>query len=241
MASPPSDDLMAAIACCDLDRLHSLLSDDTFDLEAPWSAPPGGVRYRGPPMLLVGAEHLRVEGVLNPGEPWTPLLLACDKGHASVVEVLLRHGVAATSRDVLGVGGQGGTLPMLFYALNSSDNGQFTDCALALLRAGAQPLLNYQIGSGATALQFACQYNRSAAVRFLIMNGARLRGHVSDTSMPRARRLSASPPGADLNLARTSGATPLYAAAQNGYIDCCRLLIGARAAVRTAALAPARA
>ena len=112
---------MAAIACCDLDRLHSLLSDDTFDLEAPWSAPPGGVRYRGPPMLLVGAEHLRVEGVLNPGEPWTPLLLACDKGHASVVEVLLRHGVAATSRDVLGVGGQGGTLPMLFYALHQHD------------------------------------------------------------------------------------------------------------------------
>ena len=33
--------------------------------------------------------------------------------------------------------------------------------------------------------------------------------------------------GADLNLARTSGATPLYAAAQNGYPDCCALLLGA--------------
>lgn len=139
-----------------------------------------------------------------PGNKLTTLLATAScSGQTNVVEMLLKAGAKANGPP--GAAQHGVGAPLIQSV--SSRATSALECIHALLEAGADA--DVQIGTGATCLSLLAQQSPESApgvaLRLLIMHGA------------------------DINLAKASGATPLFSAAQNSNPQGVRLLLHAGA------------
>ena len=173
-----------------------------MDLDAIMMTPTEGMCIRWQPN-----KEMHMPGKMS----MTLMAAAIEAGHTSVVAMLLK---ARASPDSPPGDHEHHLMPL--RGCVSSKAKAAKDCMLLLLQAGAA--VDQQIASGATCLSLLCQgtapwqsaiHNStdSEAIRLLIMHGA------------------------SLDLAKRSGATPLFCAAQSGCSDAVRLLIYAAADV----------
>lgn len=126
----------------------------------------------------------------------TPILLACQQGHAECVQVLIRHGASVNS-----VRRQDGSTPLVIVCSTLQVKGDGGDSLLSiansLISQGAE--VNYiRFWDGMSALLGACETGRAGLVNLLLTNGA-------DLDPP-------SPSGS----ANYMGKTPLMVAASSG-------------------------
>lgn|GEM_PF-3714626 len=155
---------------------------------------------------------------IESGDP-TALIWASGAGHLDVVDLLLQSGADANARDQFDR-----------TALMASLEGESFDVAKRLLGLGVE--INVQDDSGRTALIWAAQKNQADMVRRLLDGGAKLQPrdklgasallhsvYPSDVNRMLLDR------GADVNVAWTSGKTPLMAASESGQDDYVALLL----------------
>lgn len=93
---------------------------------------------------------------------WHPIHWAAQEGHAQIVELLLRNGVAADTRTV----SEGLTALMLCIGSGNED------VACCLLNAGAEPNLTFPFLGGSTPLHTAAAYNKGKMAQLLLQFGA---------------------------------------------------------------------
>ena len=123
-----------------------------------WAARRGDVELTR--MLLYAGANVRALTRLG---GFTPLVMASDRGHAGVIDVLLNAGAdpkAATSA---------GTTPLMFAAASGN-----TDAITLLLDKGADVNAVESV-RGETALMFATASNRVEAMKVLIASGANVK------------------------------------------------------------------
>ncbi|XP_030884428.1 ankyrin repeat domain-containing protein 6 isoform X2 [Leptonychotes weddellii] len=107
----------------------------------------------------------------------TPLHLAANKGHLSVVQILLKAGCDLDVQD-----DDGNT------ALHEASWHGFSQSAKLLVKAGANVLAKNKAGN--TALHLACQNSHSQSTRILLLGGSRadLKNNAGDTCLHVAAR-----------------------------------------------------
>lgn len=134
----------------------------------------------------------------------TPLHIACRRGSANSVELLIRAGA------YVDVGAYDPVAADVITPLRAALDRSHGQCAALLLRAGAQPPSAEEWGDGELEkyLLSACRRGDAASVRLLVDAGA-------DVNRPMERMR----------------ATPLQMACASAAVECARLLLRARAAV----------
>jgi hypothetical protein len=162
------------------------------------------------------------EGVKKIEGGLTALLLACVRGHAESVRVLLDAGV-----DVNGKTARGGT--PLMWAAGSRDN--TTETVQVLLEAGAA--VNAKTSDGRTALMDAAMQGNTDAAKVLLRAGADIEEYTEEGTTPlmeAARHGNAETVqlllenGARVNAVDREGRTALKQAAAAGHAETEQLL-----------------
>jgi len=181
-------------------------------------------------LIVAGAGLTAVTRV----EALTPLALAAQKGHASVIAALLKAGADPNSTNDLGS-------TALMLAAASGD----VDSVKALLASGADVNAREKM-RGQTALMFAAGFNRPAAIRLLAAKNADLNASSSLAKVERrmvdgdGNPIPEAKPRAGQTAQRASrgavaefmgGWTALHFAARDGYMDSVQALLDSGADV----------
>lgn len=177
---------------------------------------------------------LSVGGNLDINKPddsgWTPLMIAANEGHTTIVKTLLAAGAQVGMTDC------DGWTPLLVAAQNGH-----TKTVQKLLKACVREGVNIdeaQAKDGWTPLLFATRFGRKATVRALLESGANV--HIANNNGRTPLFIASScghndiveilvAAGADLNGAENNGRTPLFVAAEHGHLETVKLLLNAGA------------
>ena len=231
MSAPPSRSLPLTLVEC------LLRACDEGDISAVRQAVNCGADVNGKILYELKVTQLIVTEIGPPPhstekifeEDYTPLYIACRRGHTEVAKLLISHG-ALVEDHFLNVACNAGYADMVALLLDSGADVHFvgedgkspliqavgpylTDATLDIItqlhRAGAN--INQLFGVNddyfATALAVSCTVGNMPMVSHLISLGADIQN----------------------NIAMGSSTTPLYAAASNGYADIVSLLLAAGA------------
>jgi hypothetical protein len=156
---------------------------------------------------------------------WTPLFLACRKGHTQLTELLIARGAEVNHRVV-------GQFTPLHTAVQHGHN----DIVRILLEHGAD--INGRDTGNYTALTKAMYYRKPALAEYLIGMGADIEMKSYGDWAPLHHALNHGQPdiamrligmGARVNEKTSDGWTPLHLAAQHGYAGIIARLIAAGA------------
>ncbi|GFG39759.1 hypothetical protein Cfor_08783 [Coptotermes formosanus] len=214
-----------------VDFLLDTLEDikvDAMDLEqqtALYHAALGG--HAGIVRRLFGPHTVRTVSLVTLQQGRTPLHAACEKGHADVVEFLLRHDADVDARD------EDGNCP-----LHTATENQQTQVVQLLLDSGNQP--DPENTKGYTPLHLASSKGCRRIIEALLQHGACLNHQSKNSNTPLHMACQANETqtvelliskGADLNALNVRLQSPIHIAAEQGYAECCRLLLAAGASI----------
>jgi ankyrin repeat protein len=157
----------------------------------------------------------------------TPLFIASERGHDTLVQILLQHGAAANDHDL------NGSTPLHL----ASERGHL-EVSRSLLIHGADSSSRDNLNS--TPLHSASLYGHPKVAEVLLEHGARAnpRDYISQTPLHLASEHVSQlllDRGADVNARDKDGTTPLHLAAQTGNVKMVQLLLSCGADPNTRA------